>query len=316
MDEQRKRKGSPTSASPDSKKQKKQQQWRAPKKSSPQYAASIEPGDAGIWATCARGKEGKSTFDLRDLFQDYAGQIYPALSYDADAGGNVEDLGADIEASISAEVTALTSSKAKSTGQDSLFQPVKLDTPCVLFFKTTPPIEPGSLVSQICADKAAGHVVRGCRFVKRLTPMTRMGRATPHSLDEVCEAVLTEAALGPPESGRKYAIRPTIRDHNVMKRDEIIELVARKVGKGYVVDLKKPSVVVLVEVYRNMLGMSVVQGGEFERLKRYNLAEIEGPRGEDRDESEATIARAEVDEGREATMVGIDPEDSEIAADE
>lgn len=28
----------------------------------------IQPGDAGIWATCAMNKEAKSVADLRDLF--------------------------------------------------------------------------------------------------------------------------------------------------------------------------------------------------------------------------------------------------------
>ena len=33
-------------------------------------ARSIQPGDVGIWATCAMKKEGKSVAELRDLFQD------------------------------------------------------------------------------------------------------------------------------------------------------------------------------------------------------------------------------------------------------
>lgn len=33
-------------------------------------ARGIQPGDVGIWATCAMNKEGKSVAELRDLFQD------------------------------------------------------------------------------------------------------------------------------------------------------------------------------------------------------------------------------------------------------
>lgn len=61
-----------------------------------------------------------------------------------------------------------------------------------------------------------------------------------------------------------------------MKRDEVIQQVAKAVGNGYSVDLKNPDVVILVEIYRNVLGMSVVDN-EYERLKRYNLAEIYEP---------------------------------------
>lgn len=33
-------------------------------------ARAIQPGDAGVWATCAMKKEAKSVSDLRDLFQE------------------------------------------------------------------------------------------------------------------------------------------------------------------------------------------------------------------------------------------------------
>jgi hypothetical protein len=31
---------------------------------------AIQPGDTGIWATCAMNKEAKTVSDLRDLFQE------------------------------------------------------------------------------------------------------------------------------------------------------------------------------------------------------------------------------------------------------
>lgn len=33
-------------------------------------ARGIQPGDVGIWATCAMKKEGKSVAELRDLFEE------------------------------------------------------------------------------------------------------------------------------------------------------------------------------------------------------------------------------------------------------
>lgn len=36
---------------------------------------AIQPGDTGIWATCAMKKEAKSVSDLRDLFQE-VGNLY------------------------------------------------------------------------------------------------------------------------------------------------------------------------------------------------------------------------------------------------
>jgi tRNA acetyltransferase TAN1 len=33
-------------------------------------ARGIQPGDVGIWATCAMKKEGKSVAELKDLFEE------------------------------------------------------------------------------------------------------------------------------------------------------------------------------------------------------------------------------------------------------
>lgn len=278
MEEQKKRKSPPVDRdAPDHKKQRR----RFYPRPSTQNFPSIEPGDAGIWATSARGKEGKSTIDLRDLFEDYQARLYPALDQNDKDGNADTDLGdgdgEDIEASISAEISDLKSSHNSKAGeQRKLFQPVKLETQCVLFFKTVPPVEPVAFVERICQDKAAGSLLQGCRFVKRLTPMMRMGKATEGGLQGVGQEVLHEGTLGPKGTGIKYAIRPTLRDHNVLKRDDIIQQVAGAVGSGYVVDLKQPDVVILVEVYRNVLGLGVVSGKEYERLKRFNLAEIGG----------------------------------------
>ena len=48
------------------------------------------------------------------------------------------------------------------------------------------------------------------------------------------------------------------------------------VGPSHSVDLKNYDALILVDVYRNVLGMSVV-GRDFDKLKRFNLAEIWDP---------------------------------------
>ena len=65
----------------------------------------------------------------------------------------------------------------------------------------------------------------------------------------------------------------------MMKRDDIIKQIATIVSdleEGWTVDLKNPDVIILVDVYRNILGMSVVSR-EYENLRRFNLAEIYEP---------------------------------------
>ena len=95
----------------------------------------------------------------------------------------------------------------KVAGKEALFQPVKIDMQCgtvnsplrnldhilmpsVLFFKTQAPIEPPSFVQKICSDASYSAASKKTRFVQRLTPMTRMGKATEKGLKEVSHAVL------------------------------------------------------------------------------------------------------------------------------
>lgn len=49
---------------------------------------------------------------------------------------------------------------------------------------------------------------------------------------------------------QQFAIRPTLRNHNVLTRDGIIKLVASVVGPGHEVDLKNYDLLILVEVYK------------------------------------------------------------------
>lgn len=71
----------------------------------------------------------------------------------------------------------------------------------------------------------------------------------------------------------QYAIRPTIRNHNTLKREAVIKQVAGLVGDLHRVDLTKPDRVIIVEMYQTVCGIGVVDG-DWEKLKRYNLAEL------------------------------------------
>ncbi|KAI4286398.1 MAG: hypothetical protein L6R35_004347 [Caloplaca aegaea] len=226
-------------------------------------------------------KEGRCTVELKDLFDQYAQLLYcgPGEAGNGAVTDDPVDDAADIEADIQQEIQGMQNTTSK---QQALFTPVKIEVQCVLFFKTRQPVEPVSLVHRICEDAFYDKALKRTRFVKRLTPMTRMGKANERSLEEVSKLV-----LGPVfhDDGRewKFAIRPTIRNHQAMKRDEIIKRVADLAGKPHTVDLTRYDRLILVDVYRtlnaiaqNILGMSVVSD-DYEKFKRYNLAEIYEP---------------------------------------
>ncbi|KAI9757656.1 MAG: hypothetical protein M4579_003381 [Chaenotheca gracillima] len=234
------------------------------------FSSTIEPGDSGIWATCDKGREGKCTSELRDLFDRYAEDMYGQQLDEADEDGGAHDPG-DVEADVQKELAEMRRSKS-----DRRFHTVKLDMQCVLFFKVRSPVVPTDFVRQICQDALSGSRTQQTRFTKRLTPMTLMGKANEKSLNEVAKAVLAPHFHNTDGKSVKFAIRPTIRNHNILKRDMVIHQIATMVGPGHSVDLKQYELLILVEIYKNVCGMSVV-GSDFEALKRYNLAEIHGP---------------------------------------
>jgi tRNA acetyltransferase TAN1 len=60
----------------------------------------------------------------------------------------------------------------------------------VIFFKTRPPIEPVSFVRTICEDIRKGTHKLHFHSVKRLTPMTLIGKASEHGLHDIAQRVL------------------------------------------------------------------------------------------------------------------------------
>ena len=73
----------------------------------------------------------------------------------------------------------------------------------MIFFKTRQPVDPVALVLRICQDAAEGVEQTLCRFVKRLTPITAIDKATDRGLDEVAQQVLAPHFHGPDRAGKK-----------------------------------------------------------------------------------------------------------------
>ncbi|EMF09129.1 uncharacterized protein SEPMUDRAFT_151948 [Sphaerulina musiva SO2202] len=260
--------------------------------------STVQAGDTGIFVTCHRGKEGKCTGEVMDLLQDYAERLYSSSASasssrsaavkedgeddgdgDGDGDGKDDDgnggeevvVDDDIEKEILAEVREIRKPKVAR-----LFTPVQLNVQCVIFFKTTSPVEPVSLVKTICSDAMNNKTRKRTRFALRLTPMTLMGRASTEGLEQVALKVLAPHFHQEPFRARTFAIRPTIRNHNVLTRDSVIKQVADVVGEGHKVDLKNYELMIVVEIYQHICGISVVDN-DFERLKRYNISELYEP---------------------------------------
>lgn len=146
-------------------------------------SGKIEPGDVGIWVTCARGQEGRATTEVKSMFEECAERFYGIRS-DPTADEEDEE---DIEASIQKEVAGMSGPSATNT---KLFSPVHLDLQCVLFFKVRKPIEPVAFCQRICEEVVASPGVRKMKYANRLTPVEMIVKANERGLEEVGKVVL------------------------------------------------------------------------------------------------------------------------------
>jgi hypothetical protein len=88
------------------------------------------PGDSGIFATCNKGREARCVGELRDLFSEYASQLYGDAAGDDDDNDDNDGGATSIENDIQAELAGI---QKPVTAQ--LFVPVKLDVQCGEFLE-------------------------------------------------------------------------------------------------------------------------------------------------------------------------------------
>lgn len=205
-----------------------------------------------------------------------------------------------------------TGKEAREGGR--IFTPVKMNVACLLFVRTRSPVEPVSFVKRICQDakipgkqkcryvnrlipmtaigKAteAGLFDVACKVLgetfalKRaevdptveLTPEAKAAsEAMVQKLNDALDAVRSGPPAEAPPPACTFAIRPSIRNNNTLTRDVIIKKVAGLIdGARHKVNLEKPDKVILIEVYQNSCGISVVDGDYWDELRKYNLTEL------------------------------------------
>ncbi|XXH01127.1 N-alpha-acetyltransferase 30 [Hypoxylon texense] len=287
MDSSAKRKRPPTNESND-RHVKKNRGGNAGRWQTPHHKAKLEAiaskglevGDMGIWTTCVKGKERQALEELENICKEYGEKLY-GIEREGSAGPDEEE-DDDIEASIQKEVESM---KPTAKPKDATFQPMRLELDCLLFMKTKSPVDPVKMVQEICRDakKITDKQQRKSRFINRFTPVTASAKSNETGVEEVARKVLAEhfqlagdedkQPTAPESDACSYAIRPTFRAHNTLKRDDVIKKVASLIAPRHKVNLTSPDKVILIDIFQTFCGMSVVDG-EWEALKRYNLHEI------------------------------------------
>ncbi|KAG5652161.1 hypothetical protein H0H81_006046 [Sphagnurus paluster] len=153
--------------------------------------------------------------------------------------------------------------------------PARIDTMLmqieVVFISCKPPIDPVQLVVKLVKDVEETGVVRS-RCIFRLVPVSGSCGANIQEIQALCRAMLEPFFARHPEKKFKYKIELRIRNHTVITRPVLIENIAKCVPEGHTVELTDPEVFILVEVFKSICGISVVEN--YYTLQKFNMAEI------------------------------------------
>ncbi|CCE63338.1 hypothetical protein TPHA_0E02460 [Tetrapisispora phaffii CBS 4417] len=158
---------------------------------------------------------------------------------------------------------------------------IDLNCECVIFCKTRKPIVPEDFVKKIIEDLAdPNDMQKRTRYVMKLTPITNSCNATMEQFILLLNRVLAphfhEADKA--EKSIKFAVDLTRRNFNTIERMDLITQVVKQVIKDgkykHVVDLKAYDKLILVECFKNNIGVSVVDGSFGSKYKKYNVQQI------------------------------------------
>lgn len=231
----------------------------------------IDPQTSGVYATCNRRKEKGCAAELKMLLQDTAEALYgDALTGDGDDDED-EDENLSIEESLKKELASL---QRKDTTKKEPISQIELGCECVVFFKTRRPIDPEQLVERVCKD-AFESKLKNTRFTQKLTPITFSSSATMEEVEKLAKRVLApHFHKEEDQEPHTFAIKVSARSFNTLDKTEILQKIASCVGRehGHKVDLKKYEKLILVECFKNNVGMSVVDN--YDKYQKFNLQQI------------------------------------------
>lgn len=259
----------------------------------------LDPGTSGIYASCTRRKERLAAQELGQLLEEKMEQYYKdeikALNSSTRDGDSEqtkdhntsdeeekeEDL--SIEEQLKKELANMKKpqqSKTKDEKKKDILQLIDLNCECMIFFKTRCPIVPERFVKRIIEDLSEPNdKLKRTRYIQRLTPITNSCSASMEQMIKLAKQVLAPHFHEP--NGRhdyRFSIELTRRNFNTIERNDIInQIVALVCQNGkyqHQVDLKNYEKLVIVECFKNNIGMSVVDGDYIKKYKKYNIQSI------------------------------------------
>jgi tRNA acetyltransferase TAN1 len=241
------------------------QLWRAREKHNKRKNIGTLRGRRCILVVTSRGRERLGTNEAISALELSEDEEEPEEE-EEEAGKIV-----DVQAALAKE---LEEARAKRT--------VRYDVgmPCLSAIASNG--DPIMLISKLFRAVATDNTAR-TTHVEKLVPLQKTCYPTLEAITTAAEMLLIPEPLGPDSTPKTFAVVAKIRgkvDESV-SRSKLTSAVAALVDQTkHKVNLTEPDIVILVEVIRNIAGVSVVKGEEFRAFKRFNLRSMTSPTSE------------------------------------
>lgn len=243
--------------------------------------ALVEPGQYGVYATCARFKEIAAAKEMRLLLQEGIEKHYPQIKEEKQEVEEPEDKVLDVEDEIAKEIAELKKNDDKAkhnrNNKDLILREVQLGVESLTFFKLRQPVKPSELVVKICQD-IVGKKDQSGRFVQRMVGIDRSCNATESEFVKMLGAALEEIK-DRGEEITTYNVNLVKRNFDTISRDEFMDLVQKQMnavfGEGEA-QLRYKGAVTLLNVYcfKNNIGLSVVDHSLYNTLCKFNVQQL------------------------------------------
>ncbi|KAF8655065.1 hypothetical protein AX16_003266 [Volvariella volvacea WC 439] len=226
----------------------------------------------GVWVSCVKGKEKQTAGEVIDLFESLASELWPSASSGVvdDKDSDEEDRGGEAELSLEDQI-AKEVSAMKAGRKVDLFSNCATNTQCVVFISCKPPVDPVKLVTHHVKNVQRTGVSR-TRYTQRLVPVSGSCVTNLPEIQALCESVFKLYFSQHEGKSFKYKIELRIRNHTTLTRQVLIQHVARCMPQEHTVDLQNPDIFVLVEVFKSVCGVSIVE--DYYKLQKFNVMEI------------------------------------------
>jgi len=114
------------------------------------------------------------------------------------------------------------------------------------------------LVMHYLAEVERTRIIR-TKYTQRLIPVSAVAPATMNGLEGLAARIVPRQFAMMATVATSYKVEMKIRNHNVLEKQAAIDQVVKSVPTGHFVDLERPDLVILVEIFKNVCGISVVE---------------------------------------------------------